>query len=46
MAFNSKLPVTSCFRHDSARMGGGGGGGGGGWHGARIIEATAFGINY
>ena len=44
MAFNSKLPVTSCFRHDSARMGGGGGEGE--LHSARIIEATVFGINY
>ena len=43
MAFNSKLPVTSCFRHDSARMGGGGEGE---LHSARIIEATVFGINY
>ena len=43
MAFNSKLPVTSCFRHDSARMGGGGVGM---LHIARIIEATVFGINY
>ena len=44
MAFNSKLPVTSCLWHDSARMGGGGGGGE--LHTARIIEATVFGINY
>ena len=45
MAFNSKLPVTSCLWHDSARMGGGGGRGGE-LHTARIIEATVFGINY
>ena len=42
MAFNSKLPVTSCLWHDSARMGGGGGE----LKTARIIEATVFGINY
>ena len=42
MAFNSKLPVTSCLWHDSARMGGGGGE----LHNARNIEATVFGINY